>query len=35
MSKSNHYKALYQFTKKKKLKDSTSTKDLEDSLEVK
>lgn len=33
MRRSNNSKALYNFTKKQKLKDSTSTKDLDDSLE--
>lgn len=32
MKKSNQSKALYKFTKKQKLKDSTSTKDIDDSL---
>jgi hypothetical protein len=32
MRKANNSKALYNFTKKQKLKDSTSTKDLDDSL---
>lgn len=33
VQKANHSKALYNFTKKQKLKGSTSTKDLDDSLE--
>lgn len=33
MKKSNNFKALYNFAKKQKMKDSTSTKDLDDSLE--
>jgi len=35
MKKSNTSKALYIFAKKQRLKDSTSTKDLDDSLEKK
>ena len=33
MRKSTNYKALYNFSKRRKLKDSTSTKDPEDSLD--
>jgi hypothetical protein len=33
MSRANNSKALYKFAKKQRLKDSTSTKDLDDSLE--
>lgn len=33
MKKASHPKALYHFTKKQKNKDSTSTKDLNDSLD--
>jgi len=33
MKRSTNFKALYKFTKKQKLKDSTSTKDLDDSLD--
>jgi len=33
MKKSSNYKALYKFTKKQKMKESTSTKDLDDSLD--
>ena len=34
MRKSTNFKALYRFTKEHKLKDSTSTKDPEDSLDA-
>jgi hypothetical protein len=33
MKKSKNFKALYNFTKKQKMKDSTSTKDFDDSLD--